>query len=283
MRKAGWVVVFVVALVVAGCSDEEPDPTSGESDTSSPSATPSSTPTETPSPPAAVIDGLYRAAGDYRLAVRCWGRGSPTIVYDAGTDDSGIDETEGSAVVQQLAQHTRVCSYDRAGTGASDAAPPRKRYLDDVVEDLHAVLLAAGVRPPYLLVGSSGGGFDVYHHAGRYPDDVVGLVMLDVPRGQADIPREEVPPWNSPENPEHMDYVAVEHQMAVDRLPIPAIPVTVVTATQGQSADPKEQRVWLEGSSDPKQVVVESGHDVFSENPDAAVRSILGVLTAAAR
>ena len=105
--------------------------------------------------------------------------------------------------------------------------------------------------------------------------------MLDVPAGQAHIPVSDVPAWDSPENPEHMDYVAVEHQMAVDRLPLPAIPVTVVTASQGQSADRKEQRVWLMGSSDPKQVVVDSGHDVFNENPDAVLEEILEVLAAA--
>ncbi len=258
---------------LSGCGSDDPEPTQNLS--SSPTATASEASVDPIEP---VIDGLYPADGGYDLALRCWGEGSPTVVYDAGTGTSGIVQAQGSSIMRGLAAQTRVCSYDRAGIGASDPAPRHKRYLDDVVDDLHAVLLAAGVDPPYLLVGSSGGGFDVYHHTGRYPDDVVGLVMLDVPAGQAHIPPSDVPAWDSAENPEHMDYVAVEHQMAVDRLPIPAIPVTVVTAAQGQSADPKEQRVWLEGSSDPKQVVVESGHDVFYESPDDVLRAILEIL-----
>lgn len=182
--------------------------------------------------------------GSYALlALRCWGDGSPTVLYDAGTGDTGIGEARGSSVIANLAQQNRVCSYDRAGVGASDPAPEEVRSLDDVVDDLHTLLDSAGIAPPYVLVGSSGGAFDVFQQAGRYPDEVVGLVMLDVPAGKPNIAASEVPAWDSPENPEHIDYAAAERQMALQRLPIPAIPVTVVTASAGQSADPAEQRV----------------------------------------
>jgi pimeloyl-ACP methyl ester carboxylesterase len=130
------------------------------------------------------------------------------------------------------------------------------------VRDLHDLLTAAHIAPPYLLVGQSGGGFDVYHYTGRYPGDVVGLVLLDVPAGQATMSAADVAElaWDNPGNQEHVDYVTVERQMALHRLPIPAIPVTVVTAKEGQSAArPDEQRVWLKGSSHPAQVVLEGG------------------------
>ena len=121
---------------------------------------------------------------------------------------------------------------DRAGLGGSDPPPPGKRYLDDAARDLHQLLDAADVPGPYLLVGSSGGGFNVFHHAGRYPDEVAGLVLLDVPAGNPHFTEADIGPWDGPENPEHMDYVAIERQMALNRLPIPRIPVTVVTATK---------------------------------------------------
>ncbi|MEO6201162.1 MAG: hypothetical protein ABIX44_08360, partial [Cryobacterium sp.] len=127
-------------------------------------------------------------------------------------------------------------------------------------------------------VGSSGGGFNVYHHAGRYPDEVAGLVMLDVPAGQANIPTDEVPAWDSPDNPEHMDYVAIERQMALDRLPIPSIPVTVITASAGQSADPAEQEVWLDGSSDPVHVVLDGGHAIYAFDPAGVLAEVLKVV-----
>jgi hypothetical protein len=68
--------------------------------------------------------------------------------------------------------------------------------------------------------------------AGR---DVVGLVLLDVPAGQATMSAADVAElaWDNPSNHEHVDYVAAERQMALHRLPIRAIPVTVVTAKEG--------------------------------------------------
>ncbi len=127
-----------------------------------------------------------------------------------------------------------------------------------------------------MLVGSSGGGFDVYHYAGRHPDEVVGLVMDDVPSPQADIPADEVGAWS--DNAEHMDYVLFEHQLAVDRLPIPAIPVTVLWATNGQSATQDDQDLWLEGSSDPVSIAVESGHDIMHGNPGAVADAIADMI-----
>ena len=114
--------------------------------------------------------------------------------------------------------------------------------------------------------------------AGRFPDDVVGLVMLDVPAGQANIPASEIPSWDDPSNPEHMDYVTIERQMALDRLPIPEIPVTVVTARGGQSADPSEQKVWLEGSAAPVHLVLEGGHEIYEDDPEGVFTAIRRVL-----
>ena len=172
---------------------------------------------------------------------------------------------------------TRVCLYDRAGIGLSDPAPNRKRLLDDVVRDLHDLLTAARVTPPYLLVGQSGGGFNVYHYAGRYPAEVVALVLLDTPAGQATWSAADVAElaWDNPGNVEHVDYIAVERQMALHRLPIRPIPVTVVTARDGQSAPHlDEQRVWLQGSSHPVQVVLDGGHNIDHDDPAGVLAEI---------
>ena len=129
-----------------------------------------------------------------------------------------------------------------------------------------------------MLVGSSGGGFNVFHHAGRYPNEVAGLVLLDVPAGQADLTAADIGTWDAPENPEHMDYVAIERQMALNRLPIPRIPVTVVTAKDGDSDDPEEQRIWLKGSSNPRHVVLDGGHVIYEDNPDGVLAEVVKVV-----
>ena len=73
----------------------------------------------------------------------------------------------------------RGCSYDRAGLGLSQPAPT-PRTTNDQVDDLHALLAAAGLTPPYVFVGHSSGGWNVMVYGGRYPDDVAGVVMVDV-------------------------------------------------------------------------------------------------------
>lgn len=270
MNSAKGMLAAVAALAVVGalggCGGDEKSSEAKQSPSTSPSAVDLSTPTINDSFP---VDSSGR-----RIALECWGTGSPTIVYDAGTDDSGIFVVTSNPGFRELAGRTRVCTYDRANFGGSDPAPNHRRLLDDVVGDLDALLDAAHVKPPYLLVGSSGGGFDVYQHAGRHPHDVVGLVMLDVPRGRNNFTSSEMPPFHVEEGSDNIDYRAVERQMALHRLPIPRIPVTVVTASHGQSAHPRSQRDWLEGSSHPRQVIVESGHNVFAENSPAVVRAI---------
>lgn len=284
MRTSTAVLGVMVALSWTSLGCQSATPSSAGTDPSPSPSTPSAS--ADPSPPAAdptaepTIEGLFAVTADGReLALTCWGEGAPTVVLDPGSLDAGIARWSSSAVVSDLAQDHQVCAYDRAGLGSSDQPPHRPRVLDDVTKDLHALLIAAGVRRPVVLVGSSGGGFDVFHHAGRYPRDVAGLVMLDVPAGQARMSHADGPPeWDSVDNPENVDYYAEEHQMATARLPIASIPVTVVTAESGQSADPDEQRVWLVGSSRPVQVVLAGGHSIAFDDPEGVLKEIRAVL-----
>jgi pimeloyl-ACP methyl ester carboxylesterase len=71
-----------------------------------------------------------------------------------------------------------------------------------------------------------------------------------------------------------MDYVAIERQMALDRLPIPSIPVTVVTARAGRSNDPEEQNVWLDGRSDPVHVALDGGHEIYEDDPEGVAAHV---------
>ena len=78
----------------------------------------------------------------------------------------------------QIAQFTRICSYDRAGMGYSDSSR-KLRTSREIAEELHALLHNAGVSPPYILVGHSMGGYDVRLYASLYGGDVTGMVLVD--------------------------------------------------------------------------------------------------------
>src|SRR4051794_24174093 len=94
--------------------------------------------------------------GGCRLNMLVMGRGSPAVVLD-----SGLGDTIGAwkLVQPQVAEFATVIAYDRAGLGLSDPAPLEPRTSAQLARELHKALHAAGIKPPYILVGHSAGGF----------------------------------------------------------------------------------------------------------------------------
>jgi pimeloyl-ACP methyl ester carboxylesterase len=162
--------------------------------------------TPPPASPAAQRDFAGRFdIGGRQLYLECRGTGSPTVVLEAGAGDradiwsTDLHQPAGSRpmVLPAVAGFTRVCAYDRPGTTAEvvpDVSPseagagflpsrsdpvPQPRTAEHAVADLHALLQAADIPGPYVLVGHSFGGLYVRLYAARDPDAVVGLVLVD--------------------------------------------------------------------------------------------------------
>jgi pimeloyl-ACP methyl ester carboxylesterase len=114
-------------------------------------------------------------AGGHRLKINCTGTGSPTVILESGLGDI-LDEWHG--VQTQVSTFARVCSYDRAGYGGSDAGP-LPRTSSQIARELHALLQNAGEHPPFILIGHSFGGYNVRVFNGQYPAEVAGLVLVD--------------------------------------------------------------------------------------------------------
>jgi pimeloyl-ACP methyl ester carboxylesterase len=132
-------------------------------------------------PPGKMVD-----VGGYRLHIHCSGSGSPTVVIESGWGDSSASW---GWVQPEVAKTTRVCTYDRAGMGWSEASP-RPRTTSVYVSELHTLLKNANEPGPYVMVGHSMGVFTVLVYAHDYPSDVAGMVLVD---GQALPPEGTVP------------------------------------------------------------------------------------------
>jgi pimeloyl-ACP methyl ester carboxylesterase len=121
-------------------------------------------------PPGSLVD-----VGEHRLHVYCTGRGSPTVVLDAGVGASYLDWVH---VQPRVARFTRVCSYDRGGYGWSDRGP-KPRRTSAIVEELRTALSALSLEPPYVMVGHSFGGLNAQFFSRSHPGEVAGVVLVD--------------------------------------------------------------------------------------------------------
>jgi pimeloyl-ACP methyl ester carboxylesterase len=113
--------------------------------------------------------------GGYRLHINCTGTGSPTVVIESGWGDSSASW---GWVQPEVAKTTRVCTYDRAGMGWSEASP-QPRTAREFAKELHTLLEKANEPGPYVLVGHSLGGYTMRVYAHEYPEEVAGLVLVD--------------------------------------------------------------------------------------------------------
>jgi pimeloyl-ACP methyl ester carboxylesterase len=122
------------------------------------------------------VQGRLIDIGGRHMQIDCRGSGTPTVVFEAGLDTMG--SLSWSAVHDAIAATTRACAYSRAGVMWSESRAG-KFEPDNVARDLHTLLLAAGERGPFVMVGHSLGGPYIMNFTRLYPQDVAGLVFVD--------------------------------------------------------------------------------------------------------
>ena len=284
-RAIAVAAVFAAMTVsVAACGGG--DDSGGPATSTAREPTPASTPGN--------VDGTVDIGGGRKLYLRCTGNGSPTVVMEGGDEDTSNSYAFAEA---EVAQRTRTCVYDRANLGQSDPAPG-PRGLEELVGDLERLLDAAEVPGPYVLVGTSGGGYITAAYAAAHRREIAGLVFVETPAPFRDPPREivELTAWDHPANVEKRDYLQVEKDAWATRRRIGDIPVTVIsdqpsadaireapTASErrGLRRNVAEQRGWLVLSPRAEQLVVRTGHAVEEADPDLVVNAILDTVGAA--
>jgi pimeloyl-ACP methyl ester carboxylesterase len=158
--------------------------------------TPMATPAASATPGGSAAFSGRVAIGGRALWMETFGTGRPTVVLVGGyrLDADYWDtialaaDTMGPAVLPGVSPFTRVVAYDRPGTFLDPTEPafrsrsdpvPMPRTARDLVAELHTLLGAAGLAPPYVFVGHSLGGLLVRLYASTWPDEVVGMVQLD--------------------------------------------------------------------------------------------------------
>ncbi|MFJ4166651.1 alpha/beta fold hydrolase [Microbacterium sp. NPDC089698] len=314
--RCGASALVVLASLLTACSggDAPPSP-----------ATTTAAPTRS-----APIAGLFDVGGGRRIALEYRGNGPATVILIGGlraaADYWNRTDTKPTTVMQGVSERTRVCAYDRPGTvregnAFSRSDPiPQPSSERSAVADLHALLGAADVHGPFVLVGHSYGGCIARLYASTYPDQVNGMVLVDAlseavadamsPEQYAQLQTsQQVPAEDIAAYPgiERLDADAVNAQLRAAP-PIHPMPLTVLSADRliapqwqamidsGQlppgtpsdlgAAVDRAQKVSQDYQAHlvPGAVHItetHSGHDIPLDNPAIVIRAILDVVAKA--
>jgi pimeloyl-ACP methyl ester carboxylesterase len=216
------------------------------------------------------------------LRMRVEGQGSPTVVLEIGI---GGPLEEWDMVQTEVARFTKVVAYDRMG------AVDTKTSLtgEEIARELHAALRDAGLKPPYILCGQSLGGVYNRLFASLYPDEIVGMVLLDPTQ-------EEFIDWMDVHHPKRKLNKRIVKNWAegagiwdtMDQVrvaaPLPEVPVIVVTGTKFIDDQMRIETLpkwtechakWVKALPQGRHVLAgESGHGVQIEAPDLVVKLI---------
>jgi pimeloyl-ACP methyl ester carboxylesterase len=278
--------ISVLAVLLASCSGAGDNTDS----TTSPSAAAKQTAT-------GELNASFDAGG-HKLHLGCQGKGSsgsPTVVYLHGLGGDGSDV---ESINTLLAGQARVCTYDRVNVGRSDRVNGRHTGADSV-RDLHALLEAAGVQGPYLMVGFSFGGLLAIMYAATYPDQVMGMVSLDgslptddqvdqmIPAGE----RERVMAEQD-RNQESVDFYRTVDEAKALVAKVPDVPVTYMAARpvelppnwpvkRMQAFIRAKQIQFTRTVPNGRLVEVQSSHDIDLDKPELVLQEVQRILDTA--
>lgn len=221
-----------------------------------------------------------------RVRMSVAGSGHATVVFENGY---GISLEAWARVQPAVSRFARTVSYDRAGFGLSEDGPaPRDGRR--IAAELRRALRAADLPPPYVLVGHSLGGLFVRVFAGRYPDEVAGLVLVDPTHSvdglegldlpELDCARDTLEQARTSPIPAGIPVFLIDARM-------PDLPFFATRSIREAHADRRRRlqersvvyEAWLDGHPGASLVVTElSGHDVPMEQPELVVDTIRRVV-----
>ena len=217
------------------------------------------------------------------------GSGEQTVVFENGL---GPPLEMWGKVQPGVSRFARTVTYDRAGVGLSEDGP-LPRDGERIAEELRQALRAAALPPPYVLVGASFGGLCIRVFAGKYPQEVSGMVLVDPTRDAEEFEKSLYPE------------LAVARETADEarrsRVP-PAVPLILIDAVsqrevpfasrairelraknrQGIEAESRAYKTWIDTIPGARLIVThDSGHNVPIEQPQLVVETIREVVRAA--
>ncbi|MCC6069796.1 alpha/beta fold hydrolase [Massilia sp. GCM10020059] len=233
------------------------------------------------------------------------GDGPYTVIFESGF---GSDLTVWRKVAPAVARSARVVAYSRAGHGKSQARPG-ERTLSANTSDLEHMIAAAKLRPPFILVGHSYGGFLIRDFAARNPAQVAGMVFVDASDERIEAELRKIDPAKTAHDIKISESYTpakfkaeLKHVQAIfDRGalpaagPLPDVPVAVLTSSKKhENAEfflhsPEGMKTWRslhesffrQFSTGIHTVTAHAGHNIHLEQPQLVISAIEQVMSLA--
>jgi pimeloyl-ACP methyl ester carboxylesterase len=249
------------------------------------------------------------AVGAYQVQAAEQGSGRYTVIFESGFG-TGLESWR--KVAPEVAKLAHVMSYSRAGHGSSDPRPEPRSILESSRE-LDQLVAAAGLTPPFILVGHSYGGLLARAFALRHPEQVAGMVLVDPADERFNPALRRLDAARAADDDRQFnalvpakfraEYDALKPVLDQGALPpplngkLPDVPVVVLTSVQ-QLAKPEFflQSVeavavkrdlhadFLRQFSEGSQVLtLRSGHNIQQEEPELVIEAVRKVMAAADR
>ena len=243
--------------------------------------------------------------GQYGVQLATLGAGPYTVIFESGF---GRDLNVWRKVAPDVARSNKVVTYSRAGHGRSEARPGTPT-LASRTDELEQMIAAAGLTPPFVLVGHSYGGFVIRSYAARHPGEIAGMVFVDpsdehqltelrkLDTAAVDNDNRLLAQFMPPKfQPELSQVQAILDSGKLNLAgPLPDVPVVVLTSVQRREQPemfletPAAVEVWRDlharffrGFSSGSHVVTpHSGHNIHQEQPQLVIAAVAEVIAAA--
>lgn len=254
--------------------------------------------------------GQFSDIGNNKVHYDFLGKGDFTFILI-----SGLGETmhTWSGIKNDLAERGRVFMYDRSGLGHSEPGI-LPRSVNNIADELKSLLEKEKIQGPYIMIGHSAGGFAIRYFANKYPDNVIGLFIIDPYQEMAKEVFGEWPPsfkimnwilrkmsWSSipyyllpdPPHPVYKTSKAIKtfgeeafaEDISLDQFKAfdkrnPGLPIYILTADNPRSANNQLVQKWNQQILEKythvinKHVIVKSGHHIHIEKPDFVLQKL---------
>lgn len=233
------------------------------------------------------------------------GAGPYTVIFESGF---GSDLTVWRNVAPAVAKSAQVIAYSRAGHGKSQARPG-ERTVSANTSDLEKMIAAAQLRPPFILVGHSYGGFLIRDFAARNPAQVAGMVFVDASDERLEAELRKIDPAKTAQDIKISESYTppkfkaeLKHVQAIfdsgklaNAGPLPDVPVAVLTSSMKHENpefflhSPAGMKTWRslhesffrQFSTGIHTVTANAGHNIHLEQPQLVIAAIEQVISLA--